>query len=188
MQSKRKEIASGSQALRINCLWLLGTLASQLPWNAFCGDVIAGTISHHPCSSQALARTRLMLQVRWWKSNWGSQIRFLSLILALKYQALLVEYSADKIPGCFNPTAKKIHSQDVGIGLYFCRISKLLDVFYQCFLPTVQTTSSFLKIIFLYDFFLCVYCIVKIWQLIDLPFHIHLRHFTFSIQVLKEKI
>lgn len=30
-----------------------------------------------------------------------------------------------------------------------------------------------------------MYCVVKIWQLIDLPFHIHLRHFTVYIQCTK---
>lgn len=32
-----------------------------------------------------------------------------------------------------------------------------------------------------------MYCIVKIWQLIYLPFHIHLRHFAFYIQSAKEE-
>lgn len=48
MQTKRGEIASGSQALRINRLWLLGTSVSQPPRDAFSGDATAGGAARHP--------------------------------------------------------------------------------------------------------------------------------------------
>lgn len=44
---------------------------------------------------------------------------------------------SDKISGCFYPGAKKIYSQGAGTGFYFCRISKLLDIFCLSLFPVI---------------------------------------------------
>jgi len=53
MRNKRGEIASGSQALRKNRLWLPGTSVSPRPCNAVAGDAIAGSAARRPCGSRS---------------------------------------------------------------------------------------------------------------------------------------
>lgn len=52
--------------------------------------------------------------------------------------------SAGEISGCFSPGTKKIHSQSVGIAVCFCRISKLLNIFFPRLSPNViESYNSF---------------------------------------------
>lgn len=155
MQTKRGEIASGSQAWRINGLWLLGTSVSQPPRDAFSGDATAGSAARHPRGSQL---PRHWSEQGWYyKSDDGKaiELRRFDFSLWSWHSSVRVcegKHSADKVSGCFNPGAKKVRSRGGGIGFYSCRISNLLDVFCLYSLPNIIESYSFpswFKIIFL---------------------------------------
>lgn len=69
------------------------------------------------------------------------------------------------------------------VEFYFYMISKLVDKFYLCLIAKPYGKLVFhppyLKLFFCKIFCMHVFYIIDIWQLINLPFHIYLRHFTF---------